>query len=445
MRLGRASFSGGVHPAESKSLSAATAIEVVSTPKLVAIPLLQHLGAPCIPTVKSKEVVELGQTVGSSDAPVSAPVHASISGVVVKPSVATLPNGRHVATIPIKATEEQPLTNQALYDDMFGGSWPTDGLDEFSPGSIAEAIHNAGLVGMGGAAFPTWVKLSRNPDRPVDTLLVNGSECEPYLTADDRVMIEASAPIVSGALLAARCAGADRIIIAIEDNKPLALTAMREATEGTGVEVVAVKTKYPQGAEKQLAWSVLARTVPGGGLPLDVRVVVINVGTAAAVARAVIRGRPLTHRVITVSGQGITTPKNLLVPIGISYRDLIEFAGGLRPEAVRVIVGGPMMGFTLGELGTPITKGTSGITVLDRDDLSRAQATACIRCGHCVDVCPMGLVPTRIALASRHRVWDLARRYHITACVECGSCAYQCPAKIPLVQLIRMSKATLAA
>ncbi len=445
MRFGRGSFSGGVHPPERKSIVSGSPIEVVPTPKLVGVPLLQHLGAPCTATVKTRDQVELGQMVGSSEALVSAPVHASISGTVARLSVATLPNGRHVATVPIKAAEEQPLVGQDLYDDMFGGSWPTDGLDRISPETIGESVRNAGLVGMGGAAFPTFVKLSRNPERPVDTLLVNGSECEPYLTADDRLMIEAAPAVVTGALLAARCSGAKRIVIAIEDNKPQALAAMREAVSGTGIDVVAVKTKYPQGAEKQLAWVVLGRTVPGGGLPLDVRVVVINVGTAAAIARAVLRNKPLTHRVVTISGNGITTPKNLLAPIGIAYRNLIEFAGGLQPDAARIIAGGPMMGFTLSDFGTPVTKGTSGITVLTHDDLVQAQSTACVRCGNCVDVCPMGLVPTRIALASRHRAWDLARRYHIASCVECGSCAYECPAKIPLVQLIRTGKATLAA
>lgn len=444
MRL-RSSFGGGVHPPGRKSLAESLPIEVLPTPKLISVPLLQHLGAPCDALVKNREEVRIGQVIGSSEAPISAFVHSSVDGTLAKPSVATLPNGRHVASLPIKVAAEQSVEGQALLEDHFGGSWPTIGLEEQTPESIIEAVREAGLVGMGGAAFPTWVKLQRNPQRPVDTLLVNGCECEPYLSADNRLMIEAAAPIISGALLAARAAGAERIIVGIEDNKPAAIAAMRKAADGTGIEVQSVPTKYPQGAEKQLALVTLGRTVPRGGLPLDVGVVVINVGTAAAIARAVLRQKPLTHRIVTVSGDGITTPKNLLVPIGTAYRDIIAFAGGLRPEAARVVAGGPMMGFTLGAFGVPVTKGTSGITVLTHDNLHHAAETACVRCGRCVDVCPMALVPTRIALAARFGSWNLVARYHADACMECGCCAFVCPAQIPLVQLIRLGKVHLAA
>lgn len=445
MKLHPPTFSGGVHPPEKKEMAATAAIGVLPTPKLISVPLLQHLGAPCEALVGNRDSVVIGQLIGSSPEPVSAPVHASVDGVVAKPSVATLPNGRHVAALPIRVAEEQSLSARDLYEDHFGGSWPKSGLDGYTPEEIASAVREAGLVGMGGAAFPTWIKLRRNAQRPVDTLLVNGCECEPYLTADHRLMVEAAAPIISGALLAGRAAGVDRILVCIEDNKPDAIDALSRATDGTGVEVRVVATKYPQGAEKQLVQAVLERIVPGGGLPLDVGAVVINVGTAAAIARAVLRGKPLTHRVVTVSGAGIVEPSNLLVPIGASYRDVIAAAGGLRPEAARVVAGGPMMGFPLGELGVPVTKGTSGITVLTREDLQLSEPTACIRCGRCVDVCPMGLVPTRIALAARFGDGDLVRRYHAAACMECGCCAYECPARIPLVQLIRLGKAQVAA
>ncbi len=445
MSFTRGTFAGGIHPPERKSLAESLPIEVLPTPKLISVPLLQHLGAPCEALVKTRDEVEIGQILGRSEAAISAPVHASIRGVVARPSVATLPNGRHVASIPIKAAAEQIQEGRALYEDHFGGDWPTTDLDRFTPESITETVREAGLVGMGGAAFPTWVKLAPNPERPVDTLMVNGCECEPYLTADSRLMIEAAAPVVTGSLLAARSAGAERIVVAIEDNKPEAIAAMRVAADGTGVEIQSVPTKYPQGAEKQLVLAALERTVPGGGLPLDVGVVVINVGTAAAVARAVLRGKPLTHRIVTVSGDGVANPKNLLVPIGTAYRDVIEFAGGLEENAARVIAGGPMMGFTLGEFGVPVTKGTSGITVLTHDNLRQRAETACVRCGRCVDVCPMDLVPTRIALAARRGYWDQVRRYHAGACMECGCCAYECPAQIPLVQLIRLGKAQLAA
>lgn len=445
MRLSGHSFGGGVHPPERKSLAESMPVEVLPTPRLISVPLLQHLGAPCDALVKNREEVEIGQVIGRSEAPISAPVHASVEGTMAKPSVATLPNGRHVASLPIKVAAEQSLEGRDLFEDHFGGSWPTAGLGEHTPESITAAVREAGLVGMGGAAFPTWVKLTQNPERPVDTLLVNGCECEPYLTADNRLMIEAAPPIISGALLAAQAAGAESIVVAIEDNKPEAIAAMREAAEGTGIEVSSIPTKYPQGAEKQLVLVTLGRTVPRGGLPLDVGVVVVNVGTAAAISRAVLRGKPLTHRIVTVSGDGIATAKNVLVPIGTAYRDVIEFAGGLRGEAARVIAGGPMMGFTLGQFGVPVTKGTSGITVLTHDNLRQAEETACVRCGRCVDVCPMALVPTKIALAARFGSWELVERFHADACMECGCCAFECPAQIPLVQLIRLGKVHLAA
>ena len=265
MSFAKGTFAGGIHPPERKSLAESLPIEVLPTPKLISVPLLQHIGAPCEALVKARDEVEIGQIIGRSEAPISAPVHASIQGVVARPSMATLPNGRHVASIPIKAAAQQSLEGRDLYEDYCGGEWPTSGFEEFTPESITETVRDAGLVGMGGAAFPTWVKLAPNPERPVDTLLVNGCECEPYLTADSRLMIEAAAPVISGSLLAAQSVGADRIVVAIEDNKPDAIAAMRSAADGTGIEIRPVPTKYPQGAEKQLVVAALARTVPGGG------------------------------------------------------------------------------------------------------------------------------------------------------------------------------------
>ena len=439
----RRSFTGGIHPPSSKQLARDQPIEVVPIPKQVRIPLLQHVGALCEPVVKSRDEVSVGDLVGKSEAPVSAFAHASISGKVAKESAATLPNGRRVPTVPIKAGDEQ-LEGQALLDDIYGGDWPTLRLDLPSPDLILQAVRDAGLVGMGGAAFPTHIKLALNPERPIDTLLVNGCECEPYLTADYRLMLETPRPIVTGALLAASAVGARRVVIGVEDDKRPAAEALSKAAEGTGIEVGLVPTKYPQGSERQLVPVLAQDKVPANGLPLDVGVVVVNVATAAAIARAVLRGKPMTHRIVTVTGRGVETPKNLLAPIGISYGELIETAGGLTFDAARVLAGGPMMGFTLGDLDTPVTKGTSGITVLTLDDLQQIEETACVRCGLCVDACPLNLVPTRIALAARKGAWSLAERYHINACMECGCCAYQCPAQIPLVQLIRMGKAHLA-
>ncbi len=444
---GPGSFTGGVHPDQAKVFSADMPIKPFPPPTQVSLPVLQHVGAPCTPVegmTKAKKQVALGDVVAASDAFISAPIHASISGVTAAGGVTTLPNGRHVRTIVINAGDQEQLVGEPLMDDVLGGEWPTKDIDSLPPAKIASAVHDAGIVGLGGAAFPTHVKLTRNDAKPIDTLLINGCECEPYLTADYRLMLEFPAPIIAGALLAGRAAGADDVIIAVEDNKPMAVDVLERAARGTTVKVVSVHTKYPMGGEKQTIRAVLDRTVPTGGLPLDIGVVVVNVGTAAAIARAALRGKPLTHRVITVTGAGIVSPRNLLAPIGISYGDLIEHCGGLTGSAVRVIAGGPMMGFALADLSTPVTKGTSGVVMLTADDLYAAEETQCVRCGACVDACPLDLVPTKIALAARHKDWPLARRYHMAACMDCGCCAYVCPARIPLVQLIRMGKVQMA-
>lgn len=438
--MARGSFAGGVHPPQRKHFAEQAAIEVLPTPRQVRVPLLQHLGAPCEPTVKSRAEVALGDVLGDSKAFVSAPVHASVTGTVGRASVATLPNGRHVRVVTINAAEEQPLAGDALFEDIFAGRWPLAGLEQYEPHQIVEAARQAGLVGLGGAAFPTHVKLTRNEKKPIDLLLVNGCECEPYLTADYRLMLEAPGPVITGALLAQRAVGARDVVVCVEDNKAQAVDALRSAAQGTGIEVRVLNTKYPQGGERQLVVAAVGKEVPTGGLPLDVGVVVVNVGTAAALARAVVRRKPLTHRIVSVSGGGIREPKNLLVPIGASYRELVDFAGGLAADAVRVVAGGPMMGFTLGSLDVPVTKGTSGVTVLSRDEARKADETTCVRCGRCVDVCPLRLVPTKIAMAARAGNAELAERYYATACMECGCCSYVCPASIPLVQLIRVGK-----
>ena len=432
-------FRGGVHPPDEKHWTRDRAIEVMPPPAVVQVALHQHTGAPCTSVVKPKQMVQAGDLLGRSDAFVSAWVHSPVDGVVMRETVATLPNGRHVRVVPVQ-TAQAPFDPRAVWDDIFGGEWPTKVDGSISPTDVVDRVRAAGIVGQGGAAFPTHVKLTRNPAKPVDVVLINGCECEPYLTADYRLMLEAPQPILLGARLAAIAAGASRVVLAVEDNKPDAVARTREWAPAYNVEVVELDTHYPMGGEKQTVRVALGRTIPTGGLPLDVGVVVLNVATAAAIARAVIRGRPLTHRVVTVTGPGIREPKNVLAPIGASYADLLEFCGGLTPQAARVIAGGPMMGFALGGFQCPVTKGTSGVVVLTAEEIERSEETACLRCGRCVDVCPLNLVPTRLALAARHKDWATARRYHLLACMECGCCAYVCPAAIPLVQLIRMGK-----
>lgn len=435
-------FPRGIHPPDEKALAGSRPIEVLPTQKSLSIPLHQHTGAPCEFTMKPRKPVALGDLIGDSEAFVSAKVHAPAAGKVKRPGPVTLPNGRRVQAVPLDISGEQ-LEGAALIEHMLGGDWPTQGLSEHSPADIIEAVKQAGLVGLGGAAFPTHVKLSPPKDQKVDTLVINGAECEPYLTADQRLMEEAPAPIITGCILTGQAIHAERVIIGVEDNKPTAIEALSRAADGTGVEVVTLPTKYPQGGERQLIQALLDREVPTGGLPLHVGVVVINIQTAASIARAVLRGQPMTHRIMTVSGRGVKNPKNILAPIGASYRALVDFCGGLTEDAARFVGGGPMMGFTLGSLDVPVTKGTSGLTVLSKRELEEQEETACVRCGRCVDVCPLNLVPTKIALAARARAWDLAKSYHMHACMECGCCSFACPASIPLVQLIRMGKVTV--
>jgi len=437
----RASFPHGVHPPEGKGFAADKPIEPLPPPAEVVIPFAQHLGAPARPVVKPRQEVKCGDLLGEPAGFISAAVHCSINGKTQAFCAVTLPNARHVPAVPVKADGEQ-LSGQALWDDVYGGDWPSN-VGGVEPRAVADAAAAAGLVGMGGAAFTTHVKLVHNENKPIDTILINGCECEPFLTSDYRLMLQAPRAIVTGALLAARAQHAGRIVAVIEDNKPRAIEAMRDAAAGTDIEVAVARTKYPQGGERRAIFAVTGRRVPTAGLPLDVGVVVVNVGTAAALARAVLRGRPLTHRVVCVTGGGVAEPKNVLAPIGTSYQALIDFCGGLTADAARVISGGPMMGFAVGDLGTPVTKGTSGLTVLTARDVRAAEETHCIRCGRCVDVCPAALVPTKIAAAAKAGDWELARRYYITACIECGCCGYICPARIPLVQLIRMGKSLL--
>ena len=435
----RFTFKKGIHPPECKELAEDKPIEVLPTPDTVRIPLLQHLGAPATLSIEARAAVKIGDKIADAGGPVSAPVHASVTGKTAREGVATLPNGRRVTTIPIKADPEQELEGEALKEAFLGGDWSVD-LDGIDPASVAQKALEAGLVGMGGAAFPSHIKLMRNEKRPISDLVINGCECEPFLTADHRLMVESPQSIIAGALLAKHACGASKISICIEDNKPKAIEKMIEAIGDRDIDVKVMRSKYPQGGEKALVLAAIGKAIPTGGLPLDVGVVVLNVGTASALARMVLRGMPLTHRIVTVTGPGIANPKNLIVPIGTDFETVINYCGGLKEDAARIIAGGPMMGFSITDLATPVTKGTSGITILTQRELNKSAMTACVRCGMCVDNCPLDLVPTKIALAARFKKVEILEQYNVDACMECGCCAYQCPANIPLVQLIRTGK-----
>ena len=435
---------GGVHPLECKQLSADSPIEVLPAPAELLVALGQHIGAPAKAIVKPRTDVRMGQKIGEAAGMVSAPVHAPLAGKVGSLTIATLANGRRSDALPIAvAADAPPVTS--WFEAFLGGPWDLAPIDVMDGKQIIAAVQEAGIVGEGGAAFPTHVKLMPVEKRPVDIFILNGCECEPYLTADYRLMVEAPQAIVAGLLLARKACGATRAIVAIEDNKPAAIAAMGKAVAGLpAVEVVVCETRYPMGGERQLIPTVTKRRVPVGGLPLDVGVLVVNVGTAAAIANACLRNQPVTHRIVTVTGQGIVRPGNLIAPIGARFADLIKHCGGLKPDARRVLAGGPMMGFAVSDLNTPVTKGTSGITVLAESELDYARQTNCLKCGQCVDVCPLNLVPTKIAHAVKAGNLDLAERSYLAACCECGCCSYVCPARIPLVQYMRAGKAALA-
>jgi electron transport complex protein RnfC len=435
-------FRGGIHPPENKHWTEAKTIEAQPLPRRVVIPLQQHTGAPCEPLVKLGDTVRAGQKIGEAAGFVSAPVHASISGTVA---------GIQLAAHPAIAT---PVRSVIIESDGTpqDSSWPAEGgapvhdWTRLEPAEIRAIIKEAGVVGLGGAAFPTHVKLAPPEGRKVDSLIINGVECEPYLTADHRLMLECADGIIDGIRIVLKVLGLPRAAIGIEKNKPDAIAHLRERSRALGapIDVVALKVKYPQGAEKQLIKAILGREVPSGGLPFDVGVIVQNVGTAFAVHEAVSLGKPLVERILTVSGDGVKEPKNLRVRIGTAFSEVLAFCGGAAGTAEqRVIMGGPMMGLAQYTLDVPVVKGTSGILVLARGARGQKETT-CIKCGRCVEVCPMHLMPNRISDYAETEKFDLCDQYGVRDCIECGACAYICDVKRPMVHLVKYAKLNLA-
>ncbi|HUU39108.1 MAG TPA: electron transport complex subunit RsxC [Candidatus Desulfaltia sp.] len=425
----RRTFPRGVHPPETKEATCDKSILPLPPPQRVVIPLLQHFGSPAKPLVKKGQEVFLGQMIGEGTGLFSARVHASVSGTIL-----AVEEHGHSGGYPVPAVVIANDGRDRTASETGGAADPFS----LSPDEIRQKVKDAGVVGLGGAAFPTAVKLAPPKDKLIDILVINGCECEPMLTADYRLMLEHPEEILKGAELARLAVGAQKTIIGIEENKGEAADILRRQADHFPVEIHLLKTKYPQGAEKNLIYALLRREVPRGGLPFDVGIVVQNVGTVKAIWEAVSAGKPLYERAVTVGGPGISEPKNLLARVGTPFRSAVDFCGGLKDDANTLIMGGPMMGLAQWSLDTPIVKGTSGI--LAWHSPAPASEYPCIRCGRCVEHCPMGLSPTQLHKFVRYEKWAEAENWGVLDCVECGCCQYICPSKIPLVHWMRLGK-----
>jgi electron transport complex protein RnfC len=431
------SFAHGVHPPEHKEDTRELAIRQFPFAPVMVMLLSQHLGAPTKPTVREGQEVARGQKIGEPDGFMSVAMHAPASGVIERIDQAPNSAGKMVPAIFLRPF---PGSGQEVIEGQ-----PCD-ADTATREEIITAIQQAGVVGLGGAAFPTHVKLSVKEPRHADTLLINGVECEPYLTTDHRVMLEQVDDIIRGVRYTLKASGADRAIIAVEANKPDAIEVLRaNLPADLPLEVRVLKVKYPQGAEKILIKALLDREVPSGGLPIDVNVVSQNVATTAEIGRLLPLGRGIMERVITITGPGVERPGNYLIPIGTPLRFALDEVG-LRKEATRVLLGGPMMGQAAASLDVPITKGTSGLLVFTEKEIvgTGESEYPCIRCGHCLDACPMFLNPSRLGLLARNRQYeDMAAEHNLMDCFDCGCCSFVCPSHIPLVQYFRVAKSIL--
>lgn len=425
-------FKQGIHPDYNKDLTSDKPFKKAKRPGLVTIPMQQHIGAPCKPLVKKGDHVDMGQKIGDVDSFVSAPIHASVSGTVKEIKKVLTPIGRQADAVVIEVDEEDRLAE---------GISTSGSLEGLSAEEIKRIVREAGIVGMGGAMFPTHVKLAIPEGKKVEYLILNGAECEPYLTVDHRMMLERPDDIVYGMKALMKAINVDKGFIGIEENKLDAVKKMEQAAASVkGIEVKVLETKYPQGGEKMLIKAILDRVVPAGGLPLDVGVVVNNITTAAAVSDAVKKGMPLIERTVSVTGRGVKEPINLVYRIGTSIEDLIAEAGGLTDDAAKVILGGPMTGFAQPTLNIAAVKGTSGVLVLTKDEVASFDPQPCIKCARCVDVCPQYLMPVNLSKYASRGMLEELENYQVLNCIECGSCSFICPAKRPLMQYIKIGK-----
>lgn len=428
-------FRGGVHPPENKIQTENMAVEEVKAPKMLYVALLQHIGAPLDPIVAVGDRVLKGQKIADSQAFMSSPIHSPVSGTVKRIEDHVFPLMGRIKTVIIENDEQETWAELSKIE-----KW-----ENVDRRTLLTMIREKGIVGIGGASFPTHIKLDPPADAKIDTLLLNGAECEPYLNSDNRLMIENPEKIVNGIKIIKKILGVNRAIIGIEENKPEAIASMRKAVEGTGIEIAPLKTKYPQGGEKQLIKAVLDRQVPSGKLPSAVGVVVQNTGTAAAIYDSIVNGIPLIEKVVTVSGKGIINPKNIKIAIGTPFSYLLDYCGVNREVVDKLVMGGPMMGMAQFSEEAPVIKGTSGLLALTKEETNPYKTRACIGCGKCVEACPMGLEPLMFARLAAFEQWEQLKEYSLMDCIECGSCAYICPANRPLTEAIKIGKSKLRA
>jgi electron transport complex protein RnfC len=428
-------FRHGVHPPDHKQLTAAVPIRRMPFPEELVLPVRQHAGAPARLIVKAGDRVERGDKVAEADGFMSVPIHASAAGTVVEAGLVPHPDGAFVDGVRIAVERFSAQLPRARLVPEWEG---------LTPPQIVAAVQDAGVVGLGGAAFPTHVKLSPPEGRALEVIILNGCECEPYLTTDHRTMVEHPGRVLTGLRIMMRCLNVERAIIGIEANKPDAVAAITAALPGDlDIQVLPLTVKYPQGAEKMLIDSVLGRQVPSGGLPLDVGVLVQNVASVATIAEVFETGLPLIERIVTVTGPGVRKPSNLVVPVGTPMRVLLDACGGLTDDAAKVVTGGPMMGAAVADLDAPVLKGTTGLVALTAEQCRSEEMHPCIRCGRCLDACPVFLDPQRLGALAKVRRYDEMPAHHLRDCMVCGCCSYVCPSNIPLSQLFRLAKDAL--
>lgn len=428
--LKKSFFKGGAPVPHYKHTAECETVEM-GVPEKVMIPMLQHIGAPCEPLVKRGDFVKVGQVIGASDKFISAPIHSSISGSVSDVTSVLYPGGFNVTSIEVRPDGKQEV-HESVKPPVYTNNK-----------ELLEAIKQSGLVGLGGAGFPAHVKLAPPPDKKIDTLLINGAECEPYITSDYRELLENTEGVVEGVLIAAELLGAKKVVIGVEDNKPKAISQLRSVIGSKNISVVALPSRYPQGAEKMLIYVLTGRKVPAGKLPADVGVVVMNINSASFIAQYVKTGMPIIKRRVTVDGSAVAKPANVEVLIGTQLADVFGFCGGFSSAPRKVLMGGPMMGIAQFSLETSVLKQTNALLAFNEKDAVLPPESACIRCGKCVSACPMNLLPLNLNLNIMKQNTEELKNYHVMDCIECGSCSYVCPAKRHLVQSIRLGKAML--